>query len=457
MDYVDDLDFTLYPELTAEYLFRYVSEEEIFAKYLGIPIDMVNTSDDLRNPLRDDKKPGCSFYYGNDNRLRFTDFAGYTSSGKFKSWDCFDCAVAVINMTEKVGVPFTDKLGNRMMAYIFLDISPTGGTLKLEEGGRVYSRSKLSFSILLKHIAQQFKVHVYSGATDAKQLAFVKADKTVRAKKNVFTTLNGNFRDWNKYDVNYWSKYHADLRLPTHRAIFKLFGINPLHEGYINGKLIYTYKKNDPCYSYYEGKDEQGRIHAKFYFPKRDGKEKYKPKFYCNTKRLQGFDVMNPSRFGILQKSKKDVLLQALHYGLTGTAPQAESNILSKEEWSSINYICDMWFSLGDFDYAGIRFGIAHYVKYRIEPLFFVRKNTPLKTWITIGELRKLYLEFGKDVVRRILGRDTPEYFTAKDFSDNLEQLGIMGLAMVIKRYMDANGLHDDLIAEYYNNLLHRV
>lgn len=55
-----------------ETILREVSQERIMSYYLGLPIDL-NRS--FSSPLRDDKKPGCSFWYSKTGVLYFHDFA----------------------------------------------------------------------------------------------------------------------------------------------------------------------------------------------------------------------------------------------------------------------------------------------------------------------------------------------------------------------------------------------
>ena len=454
MDIVDNLNFEIYPKLTVDYIFQYISEEEIFAKYMGIAVKEVYAGNNICNPLREDNNPGCSFYIAHDNRLRFTDFSGFTSNGKYKSWDCFDTAIYVINMTERIKVPYYDS-GQLLEKLITLNIDRNAGYIKL--GNKQLNMAKLSFSILLRHIAKMFKIHEFSGAKTPCEIQHIKADKTIFKRKPLFTNLTPRFRDWNNHDRKYWRKYHVDVRNPKHKAVLKHFGINPLYALFINGKLVYEYKNSDIAYSYFEGKDDKGRIHMKAYFPRRTGKEKYKPRFYCNTKRLQGFNQLTPHQFGILQKSKKDIFLQKLHYGLVGVAPQGESNLISSKQWSNINYNCDMWFSLGDFDYAGVRFGIQHFITYGIEPLFFVRKNTPIKKYLYINDIHKLAKEFGFETVKKILKRPIPRYFTAKDFSDNLEVLGLNDMRNLIIETAKIYRPGISAINNHYNNLLNWI
>lgn len=72
--------YSFEPELTKDYIFSKLKQEEIFEKYLGIK---VQTKRHFTNPLRDDKRVTCKFkYYG--NTLIFTDFSGWFSGNCIK-------------------------------------------------------------------------------------------------------------------------------------------------------------------------------------------------------------------------------------------------------------------------------------------------------------------------------------------------------------------------------------
>ena len=95
-------------------LLTYINEIDIFEKYLNIDIEVGKL---FINPLRNDINPTCMFYYANhDNRLRWTDFAGFTSTfmnGKtYKSWDCFDTVQYIINLSGGLQIPFGNSIIN---------------------------------------------------------------------------------------------------------------------------------------------------------------------------------------------------------------------------------------------------------------------------------------------------------------------------------------------------------
>jgi hypothetical protein len=73
--------------LTKEEIFKRITEEQIFEKYLGIRVD----DEFHHNPLRIDKKAGCKYYRNNAGRLYFKDFSkGY-------HWDCFNVVETIYN------------------------------------------------------------------------------------------------------------------------------------------------------------------------------------------------------------------------------------------------------------------------------------------------------------------------------------------------------------------------
>lgn len=80
--------YELCPEITKEYVFSKVSQEQCFQRYLGVPIQ---TKKLFRSPLRKDDKPTCGFKYKN-NTLIFTDFAGYFSG------DCLKLVMKMFNL-----------------------------------------------------------------------------------------------------------------------------------------------------------------------------------------------------------------------------------------------------------------------------------------------------------------------------------------------------------------------
>lgn len=98
-------------ELKKEEVFKRLTEEQIFEKYLGLVVDETVT---YTNPLRLDKRAGCRFYRASNGRLYFKDFSkGY-------HWDCFNIVQELYNCTfsEAVRIIIKDfKLNNTPVLY----------------------------------------------------------------------------------------------------------------------------------------------------------------------------------------------------------------------------------------------------------------------------------------------------------------------------------------------------
>ena len=66
-----NLDFTIEPKITKEFLLSKCSEEEYMQFYLGIPVKHGL----FKSPLRNDARPTCSFYRNSSGELIFKDFS----------------------------------------------------------------------------------------------------------------------------------------------------------------------------------------------------------------------------------------------------------------------------------------------------------------------------------------------------------------------------------------------
>ena len=248
------------------------------------------------SPLRKDNNPTCGFFYTKEGTLIFKDFAGFFAGGCFK---------VVMHL-------YTCSF-HEALELIASD-------LNLIEGVRVERKN-------------------YPHLVDIKR-----KETTIQIKK----------RPFNDEDRDYWQKY--GLKKNT-LLYFKTYPITLL---WLNGKIIYNYKKGDPAYAYCYG---EGRY--KIYFPLRKLN-----RFMCNCSVVQGEQIPRDySKGTIITKSMKDVMV-LYQMGYTAVAPQSET-VYPDEEWindlrkKSIKLV-----SLYDFDRAGVT--MANYMrkKYGIHPCF---------------------------------------------------------------------------------------
>lgn len=84
--------FELPKPLTKDSILQKVSEEDIFARYLGIYPDYQRS---FKNPLRTDTNPGCVFYINSHGRIKFKDYGGHYD------WDCFNVVEKAYGLTFK--------------------------------------------------------------------------------------------------------------------------------------------------------------------------------------------------------------------------------------------------------------------------------------------------------------------------------------------------------------------
>lgn len=75
-------------ELKKEEIFKRITEEQIFERYLQLPVD---ESETYNNPLRPDRKAGCRYYRAKNGRIYFKDFS------KGFHWDCFNVVQHIYN------------------------------------------------------------------------------------------------------------------------------------------------------------------------------------------------------------------------------------------------------------------------------------------------------------------------------------------------------------------------
>ena len=323
---INNMDYTIRPKLTRKYILERISQEDIMEKYLGI---QVNFNELICSPLRVDPNPTCGFKYSQKGVLRFRDFAGYF-------WgDCFDVVAYRLNQNyaelQRYDIPF------------------------------IYSNNKRGFGVILDKIARDFKLHKYSNNIDEED-AIIYTKSAQLDKINSITKINIKKREWNIHDKHYWEPYGIFQK----SFIENLFKVYPVEHAWINGTVIYNYTKNDPCYAYYFGTDENDVHIFKLYFPYR---KKGENRFIQNKAMIQGLDQFIPNDIGVITKSYKDVMC-LYKYDISSIALNAENAPLTVGEFNSIKHYCNHWFTLTDYDYSGIKVACDMRRLHNTTPLF---------------------------------------------------------------------------------------
>lgn len=134
--------------LNKEEVFKRITEEEIFEKYLQLPIDEDTF---YINPLRPDKRAGCRYYRNKNGRLYFKDFS------KGFHWDCFNVVQAANN--------------------------------------------NCSFIDALRIIIRDFRLNNTVPSYE------ITREEVLKLR----TRIQISVRSWNQQDLQYWNQYNIDL------------------------------------------------------------------------------------------------------------------------------------------------------------------------------------------------------------------------------------------------------
>ena len=321
------MNLEILPNLSKDYILQFVSQEQIFERYLGVPVEFGTF---FNNPLRTDRNPTCSFKWSG-NKLRMKDWSGYF-------WgDCFD----LVGLIEGFGTP--DKL------------------------------DKKAFMTVLERIAKDFSLHKFAGS-DISPVRISRPIPTGELANSIFYKFEVYPRTWDKIDAKFW------LPHGIYRDALAYFNVHPVQELWINDRQDYVHVDNDPAYAYYWGKDEKHRDLFKIYFPLR---KKVRFKMNCNV--VEGLNKITPGEICIITKSYKDVMaikcLTHDKYDINAIAPPSESHLMPKKAiekvWADYKYVA----SLMDFDYAGRNMAWRLKATYNISPLFLTNGKTNTKNY----------------------------------------------------------------------------
>lgn len=195
----------LRPTLSKEYLLSKVSQEQIFERFLGIPVEFGKS---FCSPIRKDNHPDCKFFQTRAGVILYCDWA----DGKY---NCFDMVQ------------------------------------------RIYS---VDYVGALAIIAQSFNIEGLSGGTSTPRILAPKqaiADHPLTMEPS---KMEVKVREWTKKDMDFWSAFGIG------RAVLQEFEVYPLQAFWAgpNLDLCYIHTDPDPCYAYFFGPGEY-----KLYMPMR--------------------------------------------------------------------------------------------------------------------------------------------------------------------------------------------
>lgn len=312
------------PQLTKSYLLQRITQEEIMEYYTGIAVtEYTMLGNSFTSPIRIDNDPTCNYYYAINNkresRLKLRDW-----NGSFHG-DIFD------------------------VASHFTKIN-----IKTAQG----------FNLLLNKIAYDFNIHKYTNGIERAKLESTLNEYSRQTELKVFKVVP---RSWNEYDKRYWyDRFGIDAQL---LRIGKVIPVDRLEiegkDGYFHKQ--YTYFSKDPAYAYYGGK-VNGIIIWKIYFPLREGRRR----FLTNYAFIQGLDIFEPCKIGIITKSLKDVLTFKT-LGVQSVGIPSETYVMTKDEYFDLWSKSDILFTNFDYDRAGILLANKYKKIHNCHPIMFTK------------------------------------------------------------------------------------
>jgi len=256
------MNFSFEPnKLTKELILSRFSEEQLMEYYLNVPVKKGL----FRSPLREDKKPTCSFYRNNSGTLIFKDFA----TGQYL--DVFGVVQCMFNCN------YFDSL--KIIANDFGIL--TSNVFKKNHG-------KLNENPVKLEIKKSSKIQV-------------------------------EIQDFTELELKYWKKYGITI------DILKHFNVYSCKHLFLNGQLVAKSQQHCPIFGYY-GKKYQGIELWRCYFPKRTS---FRFITNWPSKKIQGFDQLPKSGdLLVITKSMKDCM-SMYSCGITACAPNSENLFIS--------------------------------------------------------------------------------------------------------------------------------
>jgi len=304
-----------------KYILETFDQVEIFATYLEVPETDINyclnnKNYKISNPLRDDRDPSLGFMAVMDRTTNLYKLKMYDWADPSYRGDCFDLVGKVRSLNPNKSIEFIT---------ICKDI--------------IYS---------MKNKTLQQNTNLI-----------------VNLKQELFTQIHIEPRLWNSKDINLWNSFGLPFNEYKH-IIF------PLQHSFISNYCDYTYEENDPGYAWISGYYENKTLYT-LYFPFRDGKDKYKPRFKKNNKfyPIECIHELKPADILVITKAYKEkLLISRLLFKIKKVHTIQVTNLTSESIILSDNFVMKLYdiyptiVTNSDFDYTGLKTSGEHKRKY---------------------------------------------------------------------------------------------
>jgi DNA primase len=165
--------------------------------------------------------------------------------------------------------------------------------------------------------------------------------KEIKPKEPATKLFKANYRNFLKYDLNYWNSYNIT------ENILNFFNVRAVQQLYYKNQLTWINSKYCPIYEYDINYMDNVRYYRPF-APKNS-------KWLGNMKQyaIFGYKQLEKSDFIIITKSLKDVMfLYSLN--IKAVSPSSETTIFNEREIQDIKKFSDNLIVLMDYDKTGI-------------------------------------------------------------------------------------------------------
>ena len=313
-----------------EFILNNTSQEDIFAYYLKCTISDINKSLEkpsykIRNVIRNEDDPSISFIY-RGNKLKCKDWGNNQFSG-----DCFHIAAK----------------------YLKKDIN-----------------DKKDFTYVLYDIIYKVIYKSKSVDDDMPICEYKQNDKEYTNEVNPFR-ISFEIRNYSTIDLRTFNKWGLRYDTLIDNKVY------PVDRAYFNGKLVYYFRFNDPCYAYYLGTDPVSKIEIyELYLPNREKGKKHWTNNIFQIKYVE--ELVNGANHLVITKSRKDCLLlrqifkqlkvdEYIHV----TQFHSESTILNSMFAQFLKDRYNNIYVLSDFDKQGRYNAYIHKKMYGFIPIYF--------------------------------------------------------------------------------------
>ena len=282
------MNLSFEPKLTKELILSKFSEEQLMEYYLNIPVKKGL----VRSPLREDKRPTCSFFRNNKGTLMFKDFA---------TGQCLD----IFSIVQQI--------------------------------------FRCNYFEALRIIANDFGI--IQSKTLQKNPGKIN-ENPIKIEDKEISKIQVEIQDFTELELKWWAKYGITPE------ILKKFNVYSCKHVFLNDQLFAKSQQHCPIFGYY-GKKYHGLELWKIYFPKRTN---YRFIGNYPSKKLQGYDNLPKSgKICVITKSQKDVMA-LYAYGIPACAPNSETIIPSEFIINDLTSRFGHVFALWDNDRTGVTF-----------------------------------------------------------------------------------------------------